>query len=127
MKNTLRTLGVASVISLTAIALSGCTAAPGSAAGTWGEPDANEQPWLTFEDDGTFSGNDGCNGLGGNWTLGEDDKATIDLGQMRSTLMYCEGVDTWLSLAATARLGNDVLTLIDADGNEIGELARAAD
>lgn len=121
MKTSLRILTVAT-LAATALALGGCSSAPGTVVGTWGDPDANAKPWMTFEEDGSYSGNDGCNGLGGNWT---EEGGTVDLGQMRSTLMFCEGVDTWLSLAAEAKLDGDTLTFTGQDGSEIGELTRS--
>ncbi len=49
---------------------------------------------------GTFSGNAGCNHMGGSYTLDGDE---INFGQTAITLMYCEG---------TAELEGDVLGVI---------------
>ena len=38
--------------------------------------------------------------------------------------MFCEGVDTWLSNAATARIDNNTMTVMNADSQEIGMLER---
>ena len=42
--------------------------------------------WIRFED-GRYSGNSGCNGMGGSYTLNGDQ---ITLGQGISTLMACD-------------------------------------
>ncbi|QZY53383.1 META domain-containing protein [Leucobacter tenebrionis] len=110
------------------LALSACAADPApdatSVVGAWGEPGTRGEPSLIFEEDGSYSGDDGCNSLGGEWSAEGD---SVDLGAMRSTLMYCEGVDTWLSQARTAELSGDTLTLLDEQGAEIGTLERAAE
>jgi heat shock protein HslJ len=48
---------------------------------------SNAEAGLTFNQDGTVSGNSGCNGFGGNYKV-EDDKITFD--QITSTLMACD-------------------------------------
>ena len=42
---------------------------------------------LTFAEDGTVSGNGGCNSLGGEYTV---EGKTITFGQLTSTLMACD-------------------------------------
>lgn len=43
---------------------------------------------------------------------------------MRSTMMYCEGVDTWLVTATEAKLSSDELVFSNEEGTEIGTLTR---
>lgn len=45
---------------------------------------------------------------------------------MHSTMMFCEGVDTWLSQAHTGTVEGDTLTILNEQGDEIGTLERAA-
>jgi len=78
---------------------------------------------------GTYSGTDGCNQLGGNWNVDEEavDQQLIALDQMRSTKMFCEGVDTWLSQAASAELVDNNLGFSDSEGNTLGSLQRTVE
>ncbi|WP_426718555.1 META domain-containing protein [Corynebacterium auriscanis] len=57
---------------------------------------------MTFEGDGSLSGSDGCNLL---TRSGEENAGTVTL-DMATTLKYCEGIDSWLSTAETAKLSN---------------------
>jgi len=102
----------------------GCSTSATSPVGTWGE-DTSGSPSLTFAEDGTVSGTDGCNRLAGSWTQDGD---TLDFGgSLISTLMACEDVDTWLSGITTATVDGDTLTALDADGAALGTLERTAD
>ncbi|MCD2442568.1 META domain-containing protein [Agromyces sp. SYSU K20354] len=85
---------------------------------TWGSEDEG-QPHLTFTDDGSVSGSDGCNRLVGSWTLTGDTIATDSLATTRKA---CEGVDTWLSGFATAVVDGDRLIVSGVDGEQIGVL-----
>jgi heat shock protein HslJ len=92
--------------------------------GTWGSTDERE-PNLVFADDGELTGTDGCNRLVGSWSLDGD---TVVFSDIASTLMACEGVDTWLSGAASASLvagDDDELRVFDDTDSEIGTLERA--
>lgn len=86
----------------------------------WGA-EAPGRPWLRFGADGRVSGSDGCNRLMGGWSLEGD---VVSLRRMASTMMFCEGVDTWLSRAHSARHLGDRLQVLDASGAPIGELSR---
>jgi len=99
----------------------GDTDASTSAVGTWGA-DAQGEPSLTLSEDGKLSGTDGCNRLTGSWT---QDGATVDFGEVASTMMFCEGVDTWLVDLDTATVDGSTLRILDAEGTEIGTLDRA--
>ena len=89
--------------------------------GQWVESDAADAPFLTISADGTLTGSDGCNILNGGWTLGDD--GAVQLGPLASTRKFCEGVDTWLSLAATGRIQGGVMTIQDAAGETLGQLS----
>jgi heat shock protein HslJ len=86
----------------------------------WGS-DAPGRPWLDFTPDRRVVGSDGCNRLAGPW---QPSAVGVALGPLVSTMMYCQGVDTWLAGARAARLLGDRLQVLDADGAVIGELPR---
>ena len=107
-----------------ALGLAGCATAPGqegaSVVGQWGGvPDG--APVLVFSGEGTVTGNDGCNTLTGSWKQAND---VITLENMATTLMACEGVDTWLSRASTVKVHGMNLMVFDAQDKEIGVLAQ---
>ncbi|QZY51514.1 META domain-containing protein [Leucobacter tenebrionis] len=108
---------LAAVAVAAAALLTGCSGASG-AAGTWGS-DAEGEPQLVLDQDGTLTGTDGCNRLNGDWT--EKDE-TISFGEIASTTMACPDVDTWLSGMSTATRDGSTLHIFDADGAEIGTL-----
>ncbi|MGK0741000.1 META domain-containing protein [Leucobacter sp. Z1108] len=122
MNHTLRSLLTAAAFAAAALTLVGCASGDTSKAqGTWGTANVTGEPWLVLEADGSFNGSDGCNGIFGAYTMSGD---TVTLGDMGSTLMFCEGVDTWLSDASTARIDNNTMTVMNADSQEIGTLER---
>lgn len=100
--------------------LSACSGQQASPVGTWGE-EGNGLPNLTLAEDGKLTGTDGCNRLMGSW---EADGADVTFGQVATTMMACQDVDTWLSGLSTATVDGDVLRVSDADGTEIGTLTR---
>ncbi|MEE1621530.1 META domain-containing protein [Zafaria sp. J156] len=85
----------------------------------WGS-DERGSPWLRFEADGRAYGSDGCNRLMGRWERADGDAVAV--GPMASTMMYCEGVDTWLQAIATVRVLADALEVYDAGSSLIGSL-----
>lgn len=90
--------------------------------GSWvGEATGEKTPAIELAEDGTFSGNDGCNQIRGEWSAAD---TTITFGPIASTRMFCEGVDTWLSLSATASLTGDALEFQDEAGKVLGNLHR---
>ncbi|MGW9113312.1 META domain-containing protein [Microbacterium sp. NPDC055683] len=113
---------------LTGLALTGCATSAGSSAsaaalvGTW-QSSEQAKPYLTFEEDGSFRGNDGCNGLSGTYDVDGD---TVTLTAVASTLKGCIGVDTWLSKAVTVKVGTASLEVFDRSGDAIGSLAKDA-
>lgn len=110
------------------LALCGCatgTTDPGEAEGdivigTWSSTEQGK-PHLTFQEGGTYTGSDGCNGLAGSYTVADE---TIVLEPGLSTLKGCIGVDTWLFGAHTASISEDSLIVFSKDGTEIGTLTR---
>lgn len=90
--------------------------------GTWGTVDTTGVPFLTFSDDGSFTGSDGCNTLNGGWQL---DGTTIDFENVATTLKACEGVDTWLSALNTATIEGTTMTVFNDADAEIGTLDNA--
>lgn len=122
MNHKLKSLLAAAALAAATLTLVGCASGDTSKAqGTWGTANVTGEPWLVLEADGSFNGSDGCNGVSGTYTVSSD---TVTLDDMGSTLMFCEGVDTWLSNAATARIDNNTMTVMNADAQEIGTLER---
>ncbi len=116
---------------LLALTISSCGAATGPA-GTWGNGyNTDKQPYLelalvaekdaSYEQAGFATGSDGCNRLSGQWFQAE---GKLTFQQLGSTLMSCDGVDTWLSKAASATIDGDVMTVHDASGTSLGTLDR---
>ena len=121
----LRVVTFVSGLALGVAFLSGCGAegVDSSPIGVW-RNEANPDVTLTIEDDGTVSGSDGCNRIvGGTATVKE---SRVEFGALATTMMFCEGVDTWLSQAASGQSAGGVLTISDAAGAEIGTLVRAS-
>lgn len=81
------------------------------------DTDFTRTPQLFFKSDGSFGGNDGCNGMGGLYNL-ENEKIT--LSEVIGTKMFCEGAKDRLfnSLLANAdkvKVLNDKLTFYTND------------
>ena len=109
-------------LALTAL-LSGCASSsqPDSVVGSWGSTQ-HGKPGLVIKADGSFSGTDGCNRMTG---TGSIEGSSIVFGTIATTLMACEGVDTWLSRASRGLAGPHTLTIYDATGSVIGTLNEA--
>ena len=88
--------------------------------GQWVESADAGAPFLSIAADGSFSGNDGCNTIFGSWEVADD--GAIMFTGVGSTLMACQGVDTWLSTAALGSVQGGVMTVQDADGVVLGQL-----
>jgi heat shock protein HslJ len=120
---------------LIVLVVSACTAKSGGAAssliGSWkltsySRADVltpavtDTEAGLTFKDDGTVTGNSGCNSLGGNYKV-EGDQVTFD--QIVSTLMACDeprmaqegAVQQVLTNTATYKIEGNTLTLTNND------------
>ena len=90
--------------------------------GQWLESDAEGAPFLSIAADGTITGNDGCNNMFGSWAAGDD--GSIEFSGIGSTMMYCDGVDTWLTRAAKATVQGGVMTVSDESGAVLGQLTQ---
>jgi len=110
---------------LVASLLAGCASPAANQSrfvGTWGSPGAGGAPSLVLGADGTLSGTDGCNRLTGSW---QDSNGVLTFPNMASTMMFCSGVDTWLSRAKSAMLkGENTLEFSDTSSVQIGSLPR---
>jgi len=76
---------------------------------------------IDFDSEGRMSGNVGCNGFGGDYTV---DGNTITFGPVMSTMMFCEGVAeqetgtlSVLQNTVTFVIDGSILTITSADGN----------
>lgn len=96
--------------------------APADVAGLW-QSDEPGEPHLEFTEDGEVSGTDGCNGISTTYAVDGD---SIVLEDFVSTLMACQGVDTWLRDVKTVHVSGDTMTVENRDGTEIGTLHRAS-
>ncbi len=127
---------------LAGILLSACSGGTSaSLTGTWklvsyGSPDnptpaaADVDTSIIFGEDGTISGNVGCNSFGGDYKV-DGDKITF--GPISSTLMMCAATATGdqeiavlntLTGTVTFVIDGDTLTLTSADGSSVIVLAR---
>lgn len=117
-------------ILLASLMLSACSAGSKSLTGTWtltafGPEGATtpvasgSQASITFNDDGTITGNSGCNGFGGEYVVDGDQ---ITFSGLVSTLMACEeplmsqegDVFNVLNGTATYTIDGDTLTITNA-------------
>ena len=89
--------------------------------GVWGDAHTRGVPYLELFDDQRLAGSDGCNRLIGGWEVQGD---TVEFRKLASTMMYCEGVDTWLSQAATAVREGATMTILNESGTPIGSLQK---
>lgn len=127
---------------LAGIMLSACSdGTSASLTGTWklvsyGDP-ANPTPaapevdtYVIFGEDGTISGNAGCNNFGGDYKVHGD---KITFGFISSTLMMCadpaiadqeSAVLNTFTETVTFVMDGDTLTLTSADGRSVVVLAR---
>ncbi len=118
---------------VTSLAISACAAKQSSASlidswklTSYGPADARTaavpeaEAGLTFNEDGTVTGNSGCNGLGGSYTV-EGDQVTFS--EVVMTLMACDdprmaeedAVQQVLTNTATFKIEGNTLTLTNND------------
>ncbi len=123
-----RVLALAGSLAL-AFILSSCGAATGPV-GTWGNGyNTDKQPYLELalgaeqngDQAGYLKGSDGCNRLSGQWMMAAGELTFPQLGKTQVT---CDGLDSWLSAAASGSISGNVLTVKDAQGKTIGTLER---
>ena len=82
----------------------------------WGE-----KPYMEFNSDGTYGGNAGCNSISGEW---EQEGDTVTFGPTGAmTQIGCSGTLDWANFPVTATVTAESITLLDADGAVIDELA----
>jgi len=83
------------------------------------------EPFIMFNNDATWQGSDGCNGLGGGWRL-VGDAGRLFVTHGGQTAIGCDYVDLSMWLNTTARVGldNGTLVLLDQAGEEVGRLIR---
>jgi heat shock protein HslJ len=124
------TTGIGAVAAM--LLFTGCLGEQGSArggsvdaAGTWGDSSTEGEPFLTLEDDGSFSGSDGCNNLTGSWSVDEGEQVVFE--DVATTMKACEDVDDWLTHLSAATVAGDTMTVLGQDGSEIGQLERTSD
>ena len=116
-----RGAAAAALLGAAALVLTACSGTASVADTSWGKLDTRGEPSMTFTKDGGAFGSDGCNVVNGKWT---EEKGTVTFGPLASTMMFCEGVDTWLSTATTAVATGDKITFSDEAGKEIGSLKK---
>lgn len=91
--------------------------------GTVEAPAAGVVPTLEFKNDGTISGNGGCNGFGGNYLLAEGNK--VAFSEIISTLMACDNTDietlyfNGLTKAETYAFDGDMLKITASGGTVV--------
>ena len=83
-----------------------------------------EDPTLTFNPDGTWTGSDGCNGIGGTFTIGQRGEFTSKADGQR--LIECANVPHTAALNVAKRVAVDSKTLqfYAGDGREVASYAR---
>jgi heat shock protein HslJ len=114
-------VGVAALFIGAALCLTACSSGMVSAQGTWGDRGETAKPYLELAKGGVLMGSDGCNQLHGSW---EQSGTTVKFGPIASTLMACEGVDTWLSKAASAKVAGSTMTVYNSAHASIGTLRK---
>lgn len=119
-----RTVRIVSLAFVAVALLAGCMGSGTSPfVGVWGGDTSDpKQPSLELKSDGNATGTDGCNS---SWFLERGRQNHRIRGGLASTRMACEGVDTWLSNASTARIQEDGKLAVfgQGGGDEIGTLA----
>lgn len=82
------------------------------------------EPFIELLEDATWTGSDGCNGLGGRWLLDAESALLATSGPQ--TLIGCEGENLGSVLVDAAWLvvDGDTLTFYGPDGTEVGQAVR---
>lgn len=83
-----------------------------------------EDPILTFNPDGTWTGSDGCNGINGTFTIGQRGEFTSKADGQR--LIECANVPHTAALNVAKRVAVDskMLRFYAGDGREVASYAR---
>lgn len=123
------------LLTVLALILAACAGgASTSIQGQWKLVSYNQTPAMADVEtsiefkDGQLSGNVGCNGFGGDYSVDGD---TITFGPIVSTMMFCEAVAEQESSvlavfqeSASFGLDGNMLTIISTDGNLVIVLER---
>lgn len=93
--------------------------------GVWVPPGvtalANDRaPHVEFRSAATWKGSDGCNGLGGRWTVS---RGVLLLAGLTMTAVGCENINVTEG-AALAAFDGETLVLLGEDGKETFRLSR---
>lgn len=85
---------------------------------------ARSKAFVAFEEDGTYTGSDGCNGVGGRYALGTDGIILATSGT--STLVGCENLPLpgWPAQSGRLGLRDGHLVFVDPAGKILGEAVR---
>lgn len=95
--------------------------------GTWkAAPPANQDAFVDFSADGIYLASDGCNQIGGGWTLDSEGGLTVSGGAMTQVGCNNEPIPDYILSSAQATVDGNTLTLIDRDGSW-RELYRVSD
>lgn len=128
MSQLMRTAPLVGALAVIGLFLTACAGDPGASSvnpvGAWSESSDEDAPNLMLSEDGQVSGYDGCNQLSGEWEPTDDG---VEFGDLASTQMACEDVDTWLGQASSATISGDTMTVLDESGEEVGTLQRDGD
>lgn len=89
-------------------------------------PAVATDPHLVVEENGTWTGSDGCNGFGGRWASTTPGSLVSTIGA--STLIGCEGsgAPAMFGQARSVALDGSTLVLFDAAGDEVARLVPAS-
>jgi heat shock protein HslJ len=84
-----------------------------------------DDPTLTFDPDGTWTGSDGCNAISGTFSIGQRGEFSSEANGQR--LIECQNVPHTGVLAVAKRVSSDQTTLhfYAGDGREVAIYARA--
>src|SRR5699024_10529902 len=117
---TVRRLSALLTACLLAMLAAGCgNEASTSPEGTW---TGAEDTHLDLSADGTVTGNDGCNHIGGSW---EEDGEQIGFSDMIATLMACPDVEVWRKDPRTVTSTEDTMVVCGAGAAARPGLRRA--
>ncbi len=79
--------------------------------------------FVSISDDGTFTGDDGCNALGGNWKM-VDDGTALELSGVFQTLIGCEEGTSWPAGPTTFSEKSGELVVTGEGGTVLDTLTR---
>lgn len=89
--------------------------------GYWVAGKTPTSPYLSVRADGSFRSYDGCVTVTGTWVFSNTEQ--LRLRPTGSVPAVCTGVDQWLSKAASARVSDGVMTVLNGSGSKIGQLS----